>query len=299
MGLGYLTVKASLSDEAVPVKGATVIIRDQNENDLYRMITDSSGSTDKVALQAPDKKYSLDESFRGVPYSTYQVEVSQPGFVTKTFNGVQIFDTVESVETVNMQPAVAGERTEEVIDIAPHKQVQNLPQNQPGSTRALVGQPGRRVIIPQSITVHLGRYNQSARNITVPFPLYIKNVASSEIYPDWPTASLEANIRAIINFALNRVYTEWYRSRGYPFDITSSTTTDMYFVEGRNIFTSISLIVDRVIGEYLRRSNHFEPFFTEFCDGRTVSCPGMSQWGTVTLAKAGIIINHPINPHSI
>src|SRR5262249_25149749 len=144
-----------------------------------------------------------------------------------------------------------------------------------------------RVIIPEFITVHLGRYNQSARNIRVPFPLYIKNVASSEIYPTWPAASLEANIRAIINFALNRVYTEWYRVRGYNFDITSSTATDQYFVEGRDIFTSISVIVDKVIGEYLRRPNHQEPFFTQFCDGRTVSCSGMSQWGTVTLAERG------------
>ena len=117
--------------------------------------------------------------------------------------------------------------------------------------------------------------------------VHITNVASSEIYSTWPPASLEANIRAIINFALNRVYTEWYRIRDYPFDITSSTQNDMKFIEGRDIFTSISAVVDRVLGEYLRRPGHNEPYFTEFCDGRIASCAGMKQWGTVDLANRG------------
>jgi peptidoglycan hydrolase-like protein with peptidoglycan-binding domain len=146
----------------------------------------------------------------------------------------------------------------------------------------------RPPIIPDYITVHLGTPNANARNIRVPFPEYVKNVASSEIYPTWPASSLEANITSIITFALNRIYTEWYRSRGFPFDITNSTAFDMAYVENREIFNSISTIVDRVFDRYVRRAGRLEPYFTQFCNGTTATCPGLSQWGTVTLANRGM-----------
>ncbi|MDR0287866.1 MAG: peptidoglycan-binding protein [Clostridiales bacterium] len=288
MGLGYLIVKTSMANDAIPIKGANVVIKDTNGNILHTLTTDISGKTEKVQLFAPDKIYDQDPCYKGATYSTYRVEVNYPGYITEIINGVQIFDTIESLEPVNMHPIINGENTEHVIDIPPHKQILDPPFNQQGPIGLSISRVLQRVIIPEYITVHLGRYTDtSARNVRVPFPFYVKNVTSSEIYPTWPEASLEANIRAIINFALNRVYTEWYRSRNYNFDITSSTTTDMYYVDGRDIFTNISYIVDSVMGEYLRRPNHNEPFFTEFCNGTTATCPGMSQWGTVTLAERG------------
>lgn len=141
--------------------------------------------------------------------------------------------------------------------------------------------------VPETITVHLGPPNSDAPNVTLPFADYIKNVASSEIYPTWPEPALRANIYAQITFALNRVFTEWYRSRGYDFDITSSTQYDQAFVNGRDIFRNISNIVDEIFNNYVVRQGDIEPLFTQFCNGTTVTCAGLSQWGTVTLANQG------------
>lgn len=142
--------------------------------------------------------------------------------------------------------------------------------------------------IPQYITVHLGAPDQSAPNVTLPFVDYIANVASSEIYPSWPESAIRANIYAQISFALNRVYTEFYRSRGYDFDITNSTAFDQSFVNGRNTFENISQIVSDIFNSYLRRRGNIEPLFTAYCDGIKVQCNGLSQWGTVTLANQGM-----------
>ncbi len=167
--------------------------------------------------------------------------------------------------------------------------------------------------IPENITVHLGTPSSSAQNVTVTFPNYIKNVASSEIFPTWPEAALRANIYVQISFALNRVYTEWYRSRGYNFDITNSTQYDQAFVYGRDIFGNISRIVDEIFNNYVVRRGSVEPLFTAFCNGTTVTCQGLSQWGTVSLANRGytpyeilqyyygndidIVYNAPISPN--
>ncbi len=141
--------------------------------------------------------------------------------------------------------------------------------------------------IPETITVHLGPPDQDAQNVTLPFSDYIKNVASSEIYPTWPDSALYANILAQISFALNRVYTEYYRSRGYPFNITNSTAIDQSFVNGRNIFDTVSLVVDDIFNNYLRRQGFVEPLFASYCNGTTITCEGLSQWGSVDLAEAG------------
>ncbi len=141
--------------------------------------------------------------------------------------------------------------------------------------------------IPQNITVHLGAPSAPAENVTVPFIDYVKNVASSEIYPTWEPAALRANINAIVSFALNRVYTEFYRSRGYPFDITASTAYDQYFVKGRSIFENISRLVDDLFNDYLRRPGFVEPLAAKFCNGTTVTCEGLSQWGSQELARQG------------
>ena len=141
--------------------------------------------------------------------------------------------------------------------------------------------------VPQRITVHLGSPDSNAANVTVPFSDYVKNVASSEIYPTWEESALRANIYAIVSFALNRVYTEFYRSRGYDFDITSSTAIDQAFVNGRSYFENISRLVDELFNDYLRRPGFVEPLASKFCNGTTVTCEGLSQWGSQNLAQQG------------
>lgn len=141
--------------------------------------------------------------------------------------------------------------------------------------------------VPQSITVHLGPPSSDTSNVTVSFPDYVKNVASSEIYPTWEESALRANILAIVSFALNRVYTEFYRSRGYDFDITSSTAYDQAYVNGRSYFDNVSRIVDELFNDYLRRPGFVEPLAAKFCNGTTVTCEGLSQWGSQNLARQG------------
>ena len=142
-------------------------------------------------------------------------------------------------------------------------------------------------VIPRSITVHLGRPTAAARNVTVPFTDYLKNVASSEIYPTWPENAIRANIYAQASFALNRIYTEHYRSRGYDFDITNSTAYDQAYVDGRSVFSNVAKLVDELFNNYVTKGDQVQPYFTQYCSGREVTCPGLSQWGTVTLANQG------------
>ena len=141
--------------------------------------------------------------------------------------------------------------------------------------------------IPESITVHLGSPDSNAENVTVSFSDYVKNVLSSEVYPTWEPAALRANALAIISFALNRIYTEYYRSRGYSFDITSSTAIDQKFINGRNIYENISELVDELFTDYLRKQGFVEPLAAKFCNGVTVTCSGLSQWGSQYLAQGG------------
>ena len=141
--------------------------------------------------------------------------------------------------------------------------------------------------VPQNITVHLGSPSSNAPNVTVPFSNYVKNVASSEIYPTWDESALRANILAIVSFALNRIYTEFYRSRGYDFDITNNTAFDQAFVNGRSYFENISALVDELFNDYLRRPGFVEPLAAKFCNGTTVTCEGLSQWGSQNLALQG------------
>lgn len=143
-------------------------------------------------------------------------------------------------------------------------------------------------VIPSEITVHLGRPNAPAENVTVPFTDYIKNVASSEIYPTWPEAAIRANMLAQISFALNRVYTEYYRSRGYDFDITNTTSNDQAYTKDGEVYENISRIADEIFNNYIVRTGNVEPLYAQFCDGYTTTCRGLSQWGTVTLANRGL-----------
>jgi len=145
----------------------------------------------------------------------------------------------------------------------------------------------RYPIVPNTITVHLGAPSESARDITIPFTDYISNVASSELYPTWPKSALTANIYAIISFAMNRIYNEWYRSKGYSFDITSSSIYDQAFVENRSTYENINNIVEEIFNNYVVKGNQIQPYFTRYCDGRKSECDGLSQWGSVSLANQG------------
>ena len=142
--------------------------------------------------------------------------------------------------------------------------------------------------IPKTVTVHLGTPDSNAENVTLPFIDYITNVASSEIYPTWPENAIRANIYAQISFTLNRIYTEYYRSRGYDFDITNSTAFDQSFIKGRDYFENISQIVGELFNSYVVRQGSVEPLFTSYCDGEKVVCDGLSQWGSVELANQGL-----------
>ena len=145
----------------------------------------------------------------------------------------------------------------------------------------------RYPIVPNNITVHLGKPNEAVRNITVPFTDYISNVASSEVYPTWPTNALIANIYAIISFTMNRIYNEWYRSKGYNFDITSSPIYDQAYTENRSTYENINNIVEDIFNNYVVKDGQIQPYFTRYCDGRKTTCNGLSQWGSVSLANQG------------
>ena len=143
----------------------------------------------------------------------------------------------------------------------------------------------RYPVVPNNITVHLGKPAEAARNITIPFTDYIANVASSELYPTWPKNALIANIYTIISFALNRIYNEWYPSKGYQFDITSSPSFDQTFIENRSTYENMDTIVEEIFNNYVVKGNQVQPYFTTYCDGRVKTCDGLSQWGSVSLAK--------------
>ena len=289
MGTGYLVVDVFTGNRALPVSGANVTVKGNGGETLFNLVTNDNGSTVTVSLDAPNKENSLDPNNLGPYFSTCNVEVSANGFDNTIVHGVQIFDGETSILPVTMIPQ-SRERVQaayvNVIDI-PNNALNNPEKRRPETTH-INSRILREVIIPENITVHLGAPSTPAENVSVPFIDYIKNVASSEIYPTWPQAALEANIYCQISFALNRVYTEWYPSRGFDFNITNSTAYDQFFVYGRNIFSNISAIVDRIFNIYIRRQGRREPFFAQYCNGTTSTCPGLSQWGTVPLANQGM-----------
>ena len=292
MGIGFLQINATTNDGALPVANAQVQIIGTDGTPLYTAMTDANGMTQAFPLTAPDKSFTLDPYYNQPAYSAVNVVVSAPGFNTQHINLVEIVDTETAVLPVNMKPLAQGQTSGDIfIDIPPIGLLipaQGTPKG-PNDTRA-TARVLPAVLIPDYITVHLGAPSDaSARNVRVRFTDYIKNVASSEIYSTWPTNSLTANIHAIVSFALNRVYTEWYRARGYYFDITNNTNYDQYFREGAMIYESISRIVDNFFATYIRRIGFANPLFALFCAGASGSCEhgGMSQWGTVTLANGG------------
>ena len=290
MAIGYLTMQARTAHDALPLKGVRVTVLDDEQNRIYELTTDENGETGKVPLETMDKSYSQNENFTGTPYVAYNVSAQAEGFEPVYVSDVPIFDGESARLPLVLIPLQGQERNgmqTEVMVGAPAVTMEGEREPEGFFQGGESGQVLRLVVIPNPITVHLGTPDAAASNVQVSFPDYVKNVASSEIYPTWPESALRANIYAIITFALNRIYTEWYRAKGYPFDITNSTAYDQAFIYGRPIYDSISRIVDEIFNEYVRRRGQQAPYFTSFCNGTTTTCRGMSQWGTVTLSNQG------------
>ncbi len=289
MAIGYLITQARTAHDAIPITGVRVSIYDDQGNNIYELITDESGETQAVPLETVDKSFSQNQYFSGIPYVSYNVLAQAAGFNSVYISDIPIYDGETATLPLNLIPMQNMQRSPNQTEIFIGSPAVAMPQmrNQEGgsSIRPYVL---RQVVIPNPITVHLGPPSSSASNVQVSFPDYVKNVASSEIYPTWPESALTANIYAIITFALNRVFTEWYKNQGYSFDITNSTAYDQAFVYGRPIYDSISRIVDKIFNEYVRRQGQNAPYFTSFCNGTTATCQGLSQWGTVTLANRGL-----------
>ena len=288
MAIGYLLIQSRTAHDAVPLSGVQVRITDMDSNILYELTTDENGETPVIALNTIDKSFSQTPYYNELPFTSYSVLAKTPGFNSLFVSDIPIYDGETAVLPVVLTPMQQTQRQSATQTITIGKPAVAMRDTSEQEGTYMEPRILRQVVIPNPITVHLGTPSSNAKNVQVSFPEYVKNVASSEIYPTWPQNSLTANIYAIITFALNRIYTEWYRSRGYNFDITNSTAYDQYFVEGRPIYSSISRIVDDIFNEYVRRQGHIAPYFTSFCNGTTATCQGLSQWGTVTLAEQGL-----------
>lgn len=286
-----MKVEVFLADQALSLKNAMVrIYKNTNDEIVYEnfFVTKETGSTVEIPLYAPPRALSLEEANDERPYETYNVEVRIAGFDMQEVVGVQIFAGETSYLPVNLIPNRNRNTNIRMVSALPdHHLLTNYGGNNEGQTPPTTRILGE-IIIPTNITVHLGRPdNSSAENVTVPFLYYLKNVASSEVYPSWPYEAIKANVWCQMSLALNRIYTEWYPSKGYDFDITNSTAFDQAFVKDRNIFDTMSNIVDEVFGDYIQKANFTEPYYAEYCDGKQAQCPGLKQWGTVDLANRG------------
>lgn len=290
---GFLQVSVVAGDTMKPLQDARVSISysGEPETDIEQLVTDSDGQTDAVELAAPPVEYSM-EPGDVQPYAEYSVTVTASGYESFNVSGISLFADTTALQGIRLVPRTVTTLAENIV-IPANTLWGNFPPKIAEAETKPVGQPGEivlsRVVVPEYIIVHDGVPTDStAGNYYERFTDYIKNVASSEIYSTWPDATLRANILAIISFTLNRVYTEWYRNRGYDFTITSSTAFDHKWVYGRNIFENISQIVDEIFTNYLSRPNVKQPILTQYCDGRRVSCPNwLSQWGSKALGDQG------------
>ena len=277
-----------------PIPGATVRVSYAGDpaRTLREVTTDSSGRTPQIVLEAPPLAYSLTPGSEQ-PYAEYNLEVTAPGYKPLTIRGTEILPDATAIQPAALEPVTDDQPEENPIVIPDHVLYGNYPPKIAETEVKPVRDTGEivlsRVVIPQTIIVHDGvPTDHSAKNYYVPYRDYIKNVASSEIYATWPQAAITANVLAIMSFTLNRVYTEWYRNQGYDFTITSSTAFDHKWIYGRNIYESISLVVDEIFDNYLSRPDVKQPILTQYCDGRKVSCPSwMTQWGSADLSERG------------
>lgn len=297
MAQGYLQVDVVSDANSFPVQDADIVIARTEEPDetIEETRTNSSGQTENLPLDAPPVELSLSPEETERPYAEYTIRITAPGFEPFVISGTEVLADVTAIQGIRLRPlsnAPAGEQIE-TVTIPDHTLYGDyLPKIAESEIKPVI-ETGEivlsRVVVPQTVVVHDGvPTNTSAANYYVPYRDYIKNVASSEIYATWPRSAIVANVLAIMSFTLNRVYTEWYRNQGYDFTITSSTAYDHKWIYGRNIFESISVVVDDIFDNYLSRPGVKQPILTQYCDGRKVRCPGwMTQWGSCELGEAG------------
>ena len=293
---GTLQINVTSSVNAFPVERAEISISYTGvpESTLEKIQTDSSGQTETIELAAPPEEWSLDIEEHRQPYSEYTLSIKAPGFEPVNVAGTEILANVKAIQNIQMKPAHASGEEDQVFVIPAHTLYGDYPPKIAEAEIKPVTETGEivlsRVVVPEYIVVHDGSPRDStATNYYVKYKDYIKNVASSEIYATWPENTIRANVLAIMSFTLNRVYTEWYRNKGYDFTITSSTAFDHKWIPERNIFDSISVIVDELFADYLSRPNVRQPILTQYCDGRRVSCPNwLTQWGSKALGDQGL-----------
>ena len=291
---GQLKIHVTTERGFFPIKDASIRLSyTGNPTEIIEELsTDISGQTAAVELPAPPLEYSMEPS-EFQPYSEYTIQVNASGYRPINISGISVLPDKTSIQNVRMETATIENPLERNIVITANTLYGNFPPKIPEDEIKPMTESGEivlsRVVIPEYVIVHDGPPSDSSANdYYVRYRDYIKNVASSEIYATWPDAALRANILAIMSFTLNRVYTEWYRNKGYDFTITSSTAVDHKFVYGRNIFSNISNIVDEMFNSYLSRPNVRQPILTQYCDGQRVSCPNwMTQWGSKYLADQG------------
>lgn len=292
---GNLNVIVTGTDSCSPLSSATIEIANTGEPNriLESVNTDRNGQTGNIELSAPPREYSM-EPTDNQPYSEYNVKISAPGYQEGLVSGVQIFSGENGLQSIVLQPS---EQTPDYvynpIVIGGHTLWEYYPPKIAEPEIKPLSESGEivlsRVVVPETIVVHDGVPGDStATDYYVPYIDYIKNVACCEIYSTWPESTIEANILAIMSFTLNRVYTEWYRNKGYNFTITSSTAYDHKWIYGKTIYENISQIADRLYNRYLARPNVKQPILTQYCDGKRVSCPNwMTQWGSKALGDDG------------
>ena len=294
--LGFLRVSVYDETEGRPLNNVKVTISTTGEDGevIEEIVTNSSGNTEEISLGAPFIEYSLEPESAVRPYSEYNISVNAEGFEPYRIETVQILPETLALQNIFLTRRQTNRPIENNIFVLPHTLWGDFPSKIPeeaikplpeGEGFVVLPEP----VVPEFIIVHDGvPSNASAQNYYVPFKDYIKNVASCEIYSTWPVETIEANVLAIISFTLNRVYTEWYRGKGYDFTITNSTAYDQAFVYGRNIFSEISEVVDYLFTTYITKPNIRQPYFAQYCNGSNVSCPGwLSQWGSKNLGDRG------------
>lgn len=290
---GKLQINVTSSLGLIPISDATVTISYTGLPDttVEKLNTDSSGQTVQVELPAPPLEYSVEPSEQ-MPYSEYNIQVDAPGYESVMVSGTEILPDVTAIQPIQMIPLETARENEETIVIPDHTLYGIYPPKIPEAEIKPMDESGEivlsRVVIPEYVVVHDGVPDDStAGNYYVRYRDYIKNVVSSEIYATWEENAIYANTLAIMSFTLNRVYTEWYRNKGYNFTITSSTAYDQKWMYGRNIYENVDRVVDSIFANYLSRPGVRQPILTAYCDGRRVTCDGLSQWGSQYLANEG------------
>ena len=295
---GKLKIQCFKGDTYIPVDGSKAILTpaqgQEGETKEVILSTNSSGESDVIELAAPPISYSQEPS-SNLPYSLYDLKVERDGFEVLLIKGIQVFPEQVALQQCNLlEASVRRSSRADIISINPNTLNGNYAPKIPEEVDKPLPPPTGGVvlskpIVPEFITVHEGSPdNDSAPNFTVLYKDYIKNVASCEIYSTWSESTIRSNVYAIISFTLNRIYTEWYRGKGKRYDITNSTAYDHAFNYGRNIYESISVIVDDIFSTYVRRFGRKQPLLTQYCDGKNVQCPGwMTQWGSKYLGDEG------------